>query len=93
MNWTADDHPPAAKLDGPDCFCNPKMEIRDLDPSDMEMAMPYMYEVQYIKPVQPERARGEGRREREVWWTDQFIPSGQLRSRVTRVKKHLRRCL
>ncbi|CAA3012896.1 Hypothetical predicted protein [Olea europaea subsp. europaea] len=35
------------------------MEIRDLDPSDMEMAMSYMYEVQYIKPIQPERAHGE----------------------------------
>ncbi|CAA2967759.1 Hypothetical predicted protein [Olea europaea subsp. europaea] len=38
------------------------MEIRDLDSSDMEMAMPYMYEVQYIKPVQPERSRGEKRK-------------------------------
>ncbi|CAA2978209.1 Hypothetical predicted protein [Olea europaea subsp. europaea] len=38
------------------------MEIRDLDPSDMEMAMPYMYEVQYIKPVQPELACGEKRK-------------------------------
>ncbi|CAA2997390.1 Hypothetical predicted protein [Olea europaea subsp. europaea] len=36
-----------------------KMEIRDLDSSDMEMAMPYTYEVQYIKPVQPECAHGE----------------------------------
>ncbi|CAA3029329.1 Hypothetical predicted protein [Olea europaea subsp. europaea] len=39
-----------------------KMEIRDLDPSDMEMAMSYMYEVQYIKPVQPKCARGEKRK-------------------------------
>ncbi|CAA2953431.1 Hypothetical predicted protein [Olea europaea subsp. europaea] len=62
MNWTVDDHPPTAKLDGHDCFCNPEMEIRDLDPSNMEMAMPYMYEVQYIKPVQLERTRGKKRK-------------------------------
>ncbi|CAA2968255.1 Hypothetical predicted protein [Olea europaea subsp. europaea] len=37
------------------------MEICDMDKSDMEMAMPYMYEVQYIKPVQPERLCGEKR--------------------------------
>ncbi|CAA3022530.1 Hypothetical predicted protein [Olea europaea subsp. europaea] len=40
-----------------------KMEICDLDPSDMEMAMSYMYEVQYIEPGQPERSRGERRKE------------------------------
>ncbi|CAA2988482.1 Hypothetical predicted protein [Olea europaea subsp. europaea] len=39
-----------------------KMEIRDLDPLDMEMAMSYMHEVQYIKPVQQERTRGEKRK-------------------------------
>ncbi|CAA3027778.1 Hypothetical predicted protein [Olea europaea subsp. europaea] len=54
-----------------------KMEIRDLDPSDMEMAMLYMYEMQYIKPVQPEHSRGEKRK--GLWWTDQFIPVGATR--------------
>ncbi|CAA3021184.1 Hypothetical predicted protein [Olea europaea subsp. europaea] len=43
----------AAKLEGPDCFSNPNIEICDLEPSETEMAMPYMNGVQYKKPIQP----------------------------------------
>ncbi|CAA2985025.1 Hypothetical predicted protein [Olea europaea subsp. europaea] len=47
------------------------MEIPDLDPSNMEMAMSYIYEVQYIKHVQPERARG-AKRKGGIWTIDVF---------------------
>ncbi|CAA2975230.1 Hypothetical predicted protein [Olea europaea subsp. europaea] len=39
-----------------------KLEICDLDPPPAEMAMPYMIQVQYEKPVLPDRSHGEKRK-------------------------------
>ncbi|CAA2958512.1 Hypothetical predicted protein [Olea europaea subsp. europaea] len=39
-----------------------KLEICDLDPLPVEMAMPYMIQVQYKKPVLPDRSHGEKRK-------------------------------
>ncbi|CAA2972011.1 sentrin-specific protease 1-like [Olea europaea subsp. europaea] len=38
INWMAYEQPSAAKLEGPDCFSNPKIEICDLEPLESEMA-------------------------------------------------------
>jgi hypothetical protein len=38
------------------------MQICDLDPSETEMAMPYMSEVLYHKPTQPKISRAEKRK-------------------------------
>ncbi|CAA2989325.1 Hypothetical predicted protein [Olea europaea subsp. europaea] len=53
MNWMADEQPSAAQLEGADCFANVDIVICDLEPSEMEMAMPYMNNVQYQKLIQP----------------------------------------
>ncbi|CAA3031282.1 Hypothetical predicted protein [Olea europaea subsp. europaea] len=53
VNWMADKQPSTAKLEGPDCFSNHKIVICDLEPSESEMAMPYMNGVQYNKLIQP----------------------------------------
>ncbi|CAA2980917.1 Peptidyl-prolyl cis-trans isomerase PASTICCINO1 [Olea europaea subsp. europaea] len=52
MNWMADEQPSAAKLEGADCFTNVDIVIYDLEPSKIEMAMTYMNNVQYQKPIQ-----------------------------------------
>ncbi|CAA2987007.1 Hypothetical predicted protein [Olea europaea subsp. europaea] len=52
-NWIADEQPSAIELEGLDCFSNPNIEICDLEPLEIEMAMSYMNGVQYKKPVQP----------------------------------------
>ncbi|CAA2969908.1 Hypothetical predicted protein [Olea europaea subsp. europaea] len=57
----ADDHPSATKLEGPECFSNPDLEICALDPPLAEMAMTYVTEVWYKKHVPPDRSRGEKR--------------------------------
>ncbi|CAA2955438.1 Hypothetical predicted protein [Olea europaea subsp. europaea] len=48
----ADEQPSTVKLEGPDCFSNPKIVICDLEPLESEMVMPYMNGVQYNKPIQ-----------------------------------------
>ncbi|CAA2939439.1 Hypothetical predicted protein [Olea europaea subsp. europaea] len=53
VNWIANEQPSTAKLEGPDCFSNPKIMICDLEPLESEMAMPYIKGVQYNKPIQP----------------------------------------
>ncbi|CAA2989103.1 sentrin-specific protease 1-like [Olea europaea subsp. europaea] len=53
VNRMADEKPSTAKLEGPDCFSNPKIVICDLEPLESEMAMSYMNGVQYNKPIQP----------------------------------------
>ncbi|CAA3009460.1 Hypothetical predicted protein [Olea europaea subsp. europaea] len=50
INWMADEQLLAAKLEGPDCFSNPK--ICGLEPLKSEMAMPCMNGVQYNKLIQ-----------------------------------------
>ncbi|CAA3010400.1 Hypothetical predicted protein [Olea europaea subsp. europaea] len=62
MNWATDDHPSAAKLEGPECFSNLDLEICDMDPPPAKMAMPYMIQVPYEKPVPPDRSHGEKRK-------------------------------
>ncbi|CAA3015787.1 Hypothetical predicted protein [Olea europaea subsp. europaea] len=58
----ADDHSLAAKLEEPGCFSNSDViEICDMEPPEDEMAMPYMIEVQYEKPIQPDQSCGEKR--------------------------------
>ncbi|CAA2969461.1 Hypothetical predicted protein [Olea europaea subsp. europaea] len=57
VNWMADEQLSTAKLEGPDCFSNPKIVICDLEPLESEMAMPYMNGFQYNKPIQPTTER------------------------------------
>ncbi|CAA2985605.1 Hypothetical predicted protein [Olea europaea subsp. europaea] len=71
INWMADEQPSTAKLEGPNCFSNPKIVICDLEPLESEMAMPYMNGVQYNKPIQltsstESRRRTKRRMERTV---------------------------
>ncbi|CAA3008817.1 sentrin-specific protease 1-like [Olea europaea subsp. europaea] len=62
VNWMADKQPSTAKLEGPDCFSNPKIVICDLEPLESEMAMPYMNGVQYNKRIQPTSSTESQRR-------------------------------
>ncbi|CAA2961289.1 Hypothetical predicted protein [Olea europaea subsp. europaea] len=62
MNWAADDHPSATKLEGPECFSNPDLDICDVDPPPAKMAMPYMSQAQYEKSILPDRSHGEKRK-------------------------------
>ncbi|CAA2997946.1 Hypothetical predicted protein [Olea europaea subsp. europaea] len=71
VNWMADEKSSTAKLEGPDCFSNPKIVICGLEPLESEMAMPYMNGVQYNKSIQPtssieSRRRTKHRTERTV---------------------------
>ncbi|XP_022851416.1 uncharacterized protein LOC111373162 [Olea europaea var. sylvestris] len=61
-NWFANEQPSASKLEEPDCFKKPNMQICDLVPSEAEMAMPYMDGVQYNKINQLEFSCGSYRR-------------------------------
>ncbi|CAA2998072.1 Hypothetical predicted protein [Olea europaea subsp. europaea] len=54
MNWMVDEQPFATKLEGADCFTNVDIVIYGVEPSETEMAMPYMNNVQYQKPIQPD---------------------------------------
>ncbi|CAA3002745.1 Hypothetical predicted protein [Olea europaea subsp. europaea] len=65
MSWMADEQPFAAKLEGADCFANVDIVICDLEPSETEMAMPYMNNVQYQKPIQP-KLLSESRRKKRT---------------------------
>ncbi|CAA2984052.1 sentrin-specific protease 1-like [Olea europaea subsp. europaea] len=62
VNWMADEQPSTAKLEGPDCFSNPKIVICDLEPLESKMAMPYMNRVQYNKSIQPTSSTESRRR-------------------------------
>ncbi|CAA3012200.1 Hypothetical predicted protein [Olea europaea subsp. europaea] len=62
----ADEQPSTAKLEGPDCFSNPKIMICDLEPLESEMAMPYMNGVQYNKPIQPTSSTESRRRTKRM---------------------------
>ncbi|CAA2955560.1 sentrin-specific protease 1-like [Olea europaea subsp. europaea] len=83
VNWMADEQPSATKLEGPDCFSNPKIVICDLKPLESEMAMPHMNGVQYNKPIQrtsssKSRRRTKCKTERsaeDASTSEKYIPS------------------
>ncbi|XP_022865102.1 uncharacterized protein LOC111384983 [Olea europaea var. sylvestris] len=54
INWTVHKYPSAAMLEDK-VFGSENVVINDIDPSEVELTMPYMTYVQYSKPRQPTR--------------------------------------
>ncbi|CAA2933356.1 Hypothetical predicted protein [Olea europaea subsp. europaea] len=72
-----DEQPSAAKLEGADYFANVDIVICDLEPSKTEMAMPYMNNVQYQKPIQPDLLSESRRKKRTKKSTSNASASGK----------------
>ncbi|CAA3002687.1 Hypothetical predicted protein [Olea europaea subsp. europaea] len=88
MNWMVDEQPSAAKLEGADCFANVDIVICDLEPSKTEMAMSYMNNVQYQKPIQPDLLSESRRKKRTKKSAGNASASGKSVILLTDSKVH-----